>query len=72
MVARAKERIQKGQSIYMRLSGQNPVPGGQGGAATGGGQARAGQTSDKLYDVHGAPTLEITTPPDTLPRKEGS
>ena len=74
MAAAAKQQIQNGARVYMRLrpSEQQNVGTGNGGATASSPGHGHGMSGDKLYDVHGTPTLEIATPPDTLPRKEGS
>jgi hypothetical protein len=70
-VARAKERLQGGR-VFMSLHPASPSShGSQGGGGANASGKGHGKSGDKLYDVHGTPTLEITTPPDTLPRKEG-
>lgn len=77
IIGDAKERVARGETVYMGLAGTGKSKSGGEGGSDGSGNNSAHKspmTGPKSlpYDVHGDKTLEFEAPPDTLPRKDKS
>ena len=77
IIGDAKQRVERGEMVYMGLTGtgQNKSGGDGGSSASGNNSAyKSPMTGHRSvpYDVQGDKTLEFEAPPDTVPRKDRS